>query len=121
MPDLLNSTPSIEAWTQRIIGCVTVSGTTATLAAISGATESDQTQVSLSRTSTGIYVITVTNFRGPQSQVNVQITSGTTSVWPSWTTKAYTANTDTVAVTVSIENDASTATDSSFDFLFTAF
>lgn len=121
MPDLLNSTPSIEQWTQRIIGCVTLSGTTATLAGLSGAVDSDQAQVTLSRTSTGIYVLTVRNFRGPNGQVNVIVTTGTTSLNVNWTAKSYTTNTDTVAITISIEDDASTATDASFDFQFTAF
>lgn len=119
--DGLNATPRIIQETQQIYGSVTLSGTTATLGVTSGEAISDQAQVTLSRTSTGIYVLTVTNFRGPNGGLNVLVSPGTTSLSAAWTTKTYTTNTDTVAITISIEDDASTATDASFDFQFTAY
>lgn len=119
--DALNATARILSKTQQIYGCVVVAGGAITSTALSGEAISDQAQVTVTRTATGVFTIAVSNFRGENSVVNALVTTGTTSLNVNWTAKTYTANTDTVTVTVSIEDDASTLTDASFDFQLTAY
>lgn len=120
MPDLLNSLTSIMPGVQSVFGSVLDTAGTPTLEQLSGFALSDQAQVTIADTAPGVYDISVTNFRGMNGYLMGYATSRTISTMVSCTAKSYAANTDTATFTFKIENDASTATDSSFDFLLVA-
>jgi hypothetical protein len=61
----------------------------------------------------GDYDVTIKNFRGPRGLVNIQATAETISMFASVTARSYSGN--DLTFTVSVENDASSASDSSVD------
>lgn len=75
--------------------------------------------VTIVDTGTGIYDVTIANFKGPQGVANVQATSYTTSTMAACSARSYTG--DALAITIRVEDDASTLTDSSVDVLVFAF
>jgi len=102
-----------------IFGSVLDTAGTPTLQQLSG-DQLDQACVSITDTATGVYDIAVTNFRSGNGYLFGYATSRTISTFVSCTAKAYTASTDTATFTFKIEDDASSATDSSFDFILVA-
>lgn len=68
------------------------------------------TDVTITDTGTGDYIITINPFRGPRGVVWGVATAQTISMFASLTDFTYTG--DSLAVTVKVENDASTASDS---------
>lgn len=67
--------------------------------------------ISVVDTGDGDYAITIKNFKGPRGLVNIQASPLTISTMASPGAVTYTG--DNVAFSIKVENDASTATDSS--------
>ena len=74
--------------------------------------------LSITKTSTGIYVVTIANFKGPQGAVNVQA-SAYTSPNTASVARAYTA--DSLALTVTVVDDTHTVQDDSVDICAEAY
>lgn len=119
--DLLNNLTRLVPQSGTIFGTVLVTGTTPTLSQLSGFSESDQTQVSVTRSSSGVFVIVVTNFAGYNSYLAGMATSTTTSISVACTAQTYTTNTNTANFTFSCEDDASSQSDTGFNFILLAF
>lgn len=107
-----------------VFGLVTGSTTQPTISNQSGDLTADQSNVSISRTSAGIYVISITNFRGqrissPRTNVDLQPTTPGDTAVPS--TVAYIPGTDTLQVTVTNVNVSGTAVDDGYYFNIYAF
>lgn len=75
--------------------------------------------ISITDTGTGIYDVTVKNFKGQQGVVNAQVTPYTTSLMASTSARSYSS--DDFSITIRIEDDASSLTDSSCDVRLEAF
>jgi hypothetical protein len=75
--------------------------------------------LSVADTATGVYDVTIKNFKGPRGLANVQATAETISVFASCTARSYSG--DDLTVTIKTENDASSATDTSVDVRIEAF
>lgn len=75
--------------------------------------------VSIVDTGTGIYDVTIKNFKGPRGVANVQVSPYITSTMAAVTARSYTG--DDLALTIHIENDTSADTDSSSDVRVEAF
>ena len=69
----------------------------------------EDADISITDTGSGDLLVTVNPFRGPKAEVYGVVTTGTISVFASITAFTYTG--DSLAITVKIEDDASTATD----------
>ena len=78
------------------------------ITSVTGTTSQDA-DVTLTDTGSGDYIITVNPFLGPKGEIYWQATTGLISTFASVTATAYTG--DSLAVTIKVENDASTATD----------
>lgn len=113
---LLNSLTRLYPTMQMIVGSVLDTAGVPTLAQLSG-WANDQAAVSIVDTGSGVYDIAVKTFRGDKNYLFGFATSRTISTMVSCTAKSFTANTDTANFTFKCEDDASTATDSSFDFI----
>lgn len=75
--------------------------------------------ISITDTGTGIYDIVIKNFKGAQGVVNVQATSYITSTMATASARSYSG--DDFSLTIRVEDDASTLTDSSVDVAVEAF
>jgi hypothetical protein len=75
--------------------------------------------ISIVDTGPGIYDVTIKNFKGPQGAVNVQVSSEVISTMANCTVRTYTG--DNLALTIDVNNDAGTDTDSSVDVCAEAF
>ena len=75
--------------------------------------------LSITDTGTGIYDVVVSPFKGPLGYTNVQATSLTTSTMAAVSARSYSG--DALSITIRVEDDASTLTDSSVDVLVLAF
>lgn len=67
--------------------------------------------MSITDTGVGIYDVVIKNFKGPQGKANVQATSETTSTMAACTARSYSG--DDLSLTIKVEDDVSTLTDSS--------
>lgn len=75
--------------------------------------------ISVVDTGVGRYTVTIKNFKGAQGVANIQLTPHTTSLSAAAVSRAYTgAN---LAFEISVEDDASTLTDSSVDVCVEAY
>ena len=74
--------------------------------------------ISITKTSTGIYVVTIANFLGPQGVVNIQATAFTT---PNTAAVARTYTAASLAITVTVVDDTHTVQDDSVDLCIEAF
>ena len=107
-----------------VFGLVTGNATTPTISNQTGDIIADKGNVSISRTSTGVYAMSITSFRGQKttsSNVNVMVTPVTAGDNISVGTPAYTASTDTLVITFTIQNASASAVDDSFYFQVYAF
>lgn len=75
--------------------------------------------MSITDTGTGIFDVTIKNFKGPQGLANIQATAETTSTMASCSARSYSS--DDLSLTIRVEDDASTLTDSSVDVRVEAF
>lgn len=75
--------------------------------------------IAITDTGTGIYDVVIKNFKGPQGVANIQATSHTTSTMAACTARSYSS--DDLSLTVKVEDDASTLTDSSVDVVVEVF
>lgn len=101
-----------------VAGKVTNPSGTATLSLQSGG-EVDAGYVTISRSSAGVIVFTITNWLGPKSSiVPIGITPVVTQI-QSFVTWSYSGSTATITVTT--ENNSGTATDATFYFAFLAY
>jgi len=75
--------------------------------------------IAITDTGAGIYDLVIKNFKGPQGVVNVQATSYVTSTMVGATARSYSG--DDLSLTIHVENDASTDTDSSVDVCVEAY
>lgn len=75
--------------------------------------------ISITDTGTGIYDVVVKNFKGPQGYVNVQATPYITSTGAAASARSYSG--DDFSITIRVEDDASTLTDSSVDVCLEAY
>lgn len=75
--------------------------------------------IAITDTGTGIYDVTIKNFKGQQGVVNVQATPYTTSLMASVSARSYSG--DDFSFTIRVEDDASSLTDSSVDVCLEAF
>lgn len=91
----------LEVW-------IVVASGGASITRVSGDTLQDG-DVTSAATGTGDYIVTINPFKGPKGEVYGVATTGTISVFASITDMTYTN--DSLAVTVKVEDDASTATD----------
>lgn len=119
--DLLNTFTRIVPQSNVVFGTVLVTGTTPTLSQLSGQAESDQQHVTVVRSSAGVFVVTVTAFRGWNDCAIGIATSTTTSISVACTVQSYTANTNTANFTFSCEDDASSQSDTGFNFILLSF
>ena len=119
--DALNSLTRLVPTVMQVIGTVLYTSTTPSLSQLGGFAESDQAQVTVAISSTGVCIISVTNFRGLNGYLAGIATGTTISNMVSCTTQSYTANTDTANFTFKVEDDASTAVDQGFNFILSAF
>ena len=116
MQSMRNSLTSFQPDALIVVGAVEYSGSTPSLADLSGFPE-DQSAVSIVANSTGNVTISVTGFRGRRGKLK-GIAAGTTiSNMVSCTANSYTAATDTANFTFAVESDASTAVDNGFNFI----
>jgi len=84
---------------------------TPTVVAVSPALAS--ADIAITDTGTGIYDVVIKAFKGPQGVANVQATSYVTSTMASVSARSYSS--DDLSITIRVEDDASTLTDSSVD------
>lgn len=75
--------------------------------------------ISVADTAQGRATVTIKNFKGGVGESNIQVTTQTTSVWASVVSKSYSGN--DLSFEISIENDASTLTDSTADVCAVAY
>ncbi len=75
--------------------------------------------ISIVDTGTGIYDVTIKNFKGQQGATNIQATSYTTSTMAAVSARSYSS--DDLSLTIRVEDDGSTLTDSSVDVCVEAF
>ena len=115
-----NTLTSALPYTSYVSGTVTGSATTPTLSQLSGISSADTSCVTIARTDTGDYNITVTNFRGAGSGLKGFGTATTISNMISCTAQAFTASTDTAVFTFKVEDDSSSAADNGFNFILLA-
>jgi len=87
---------------------ISFSGGTPSLTRASGDTFQDA-DITLTDTGTGDIIVTINPFKGPKGEVYGVATTQTISTFANITALTYTGN--SLAVTVKIEDDASTATD----------
>jgi hypothetical protein len=80
----------------------------AAITSSSGANSHDA-DVTCAATGTGDYVLTINPFKGPKGEVYWQASTDVISTSASVTDRTYTG--DSLAVTIKVESDASTATD----------
>lgn len=101
-----------------IAGTLVVSSGTPTLTQLTG-DAIDQDCLSVVDTGTGDFNIVVTNFKGPAGSC-IGIATGTTiSTMVGCTSQSYSG--DTATFTFKVENDASTASDTGFNFILMAY
>lgn len=107
---------------QFVIGLVTGDSTTPTVTLQGGDLIADNACVAISRTSTGVYSMTITNFQGPRGSLIPAVlseqTSGDSVVGVA---SAYTSGSDTATITWTIKNSAGSAADDSFTFAVFAY
>lgn len=75
--------------------------------------------IAITDTGTGIYDVVISNMKGPRGVSNVIATSYVTSTMATVSARSYTG--DALAITIRVEDDASTLTDSSVDVRVEAF
>lgn len=75
--------------------------------------------ISVVDTATGRATVTIKNFKGPQGYANIQLTPHTTSLTAAAVSRAYSG--DNLSFEISVEDDASSLTDSSVDVLVEAY
>ena len=114
-----NSLTSILPNVGCVIGTILDTSGTPTLSQLSGS-GFEQGAVSIVDNGTGDYTVSVTNFRGPQGYLLALANAVTISLSVAVTAASYTASTDTANFTFAVEDDASTATDSSVHFILLA-
>lgn len=117
MSELLNALTRSIPNTQQVTGVIQqdATGTGVYLNALSGYPESDQAQDTISRTSAGIYVLTLANFIGPSGSINVQATAVTSGA--AFFTQYYVTTTGTTAtITFDVFNSSAAAADCSVAF-----
>ncbi len=75
--------------------------------------------IAITDTGTGVYDLVISNFKGPRGYAHVFATPQTDSLFASVSAKSYSG--DALSITVNVNDDASTATDSSVDVLVLAY
>lgn len=75
--------------------------------------------IAITDTGTGIYDVVISNFKGPQGYARVFVTANTDSLFAGVSARSYTG--DALAITINVNDDASTATDASVDVLVLAY
>lgn len=102
---------------QKVLFKILDTGGTPTIVAVSPAGASGD--ISITDTGVGIYDVTIKNCKGQQGVANIQATSHTTSTMAACTARSYSS--DDLALTIKVEDDGSTLTDSSVDVRVEAF
>jgi hypothetical protein len=102
---------------QRVLFKILNTGGTPSIVAVSPLEAAGD--ISVVDTGTGDFAVTIKNFKGPRGLANIQATAETISMFASVASRTYTG--DNLEIVIKVENDGSTASDSSVDVVAEAF